>query len=141
MAIATYDPGKIVVSFAGRLITGFADGTFVNAERTEDAFALTIGARGEGARTRSRNQSGTVTLTLMQSSLSNDVLSAIASADALAGSGVGEMFIKDLNGTTLIAAGNAWIKKLPSVEMGKDLSNREWVFECEALAINVGGNA
>jgi hypothetical protein len=140
MAVKTYDPGKIVLTFAGNLIGGYADGTFVLAERREGAFGLVIGAGGEGCRIRSRNKSGSVTLTLMASSLANDILSAIAAADELAGTGVGPLFLKDLNGNTLVAAANAWIEKLPNVEFGKDLSTREWLIACEQLDVTVGGN-
>jgi hypothetical protein len=138
--VKTYDPGRVVISFAGRLIGGYADGTFVAAERSEAAFGLVIGAGGEGCRVRSRNKSGKVTITLMASSLSNDVLSAIAAADELLGTGQGPLFIKDLNGTTLVAAASAWIEKMPNIEHGKELANREWVIACEAIELYAGGN-
>ncbi len=140
MATKTYDPGKIVVSLAGNLLSGFADGSFVAAERRENAFNLVVGAGGEACRVRSRNKSGTVTLTLMGSAISNAILSALAAADELAGTGIGPLFIKDLGGTTILSAGNAWIEKIPNVEFGKELANREWVLACEALDMNIGGN-
>jgi len=140
MPTATYDPAKVVVSFGGNLIGGFADGTFVMAERSEDAFTVVVGSGGEGARVFSNNKSGTVTLTLMGSSSSNDILTSIAKVDELLKTGIGPLFIKDLGGTTLVSAQNSWIKKPASIEFGKELSNREWVLECENLDLSGGGN-
>lgn len=139
MSTKTYDPDKVIVTFLGIPMSGYADGTFISVERNEDAFALTVGADGETARTRNQNRSGTITLTLMQSSSSNDTLSAAAAADELTGLGIGALAIKDAFGTTLCIAPNAWIKKMPTTEFGKELANREWVFETDYVQMIVGG--
>ena len=139
MAVTTYDPLLNVFSFAGLNITGFAPDTYISVERNEDAFTLVVGASGEATRSHNRNRSGTVTLTLMASSLSNDALSAIAVADELSGAGVSALFLKEANGTTLVMASNAWIRKLPTVDRAKEAGTAEWVFECEDLSIFVGG--
>lgn len=138
-ATKTFDPAKVLVSFAGQVITGFAPDTFISAERNEDGFTLVVGAGGEATRSQSRNKSGTVTLTLMASSQSNDILSAVALADELSGTGVSPLFIKEFNGTTVVMAQNAWIKKLPVMERAKEAGTVEWVFECEAVDLLLGG--
>lgn len=135
----TYNPFLVNFSFTGIPITGFAPDTFITVERNEDAFTLVVGAGGEAARSQSRNRSGTVTLTLLATSQSNDVLSAIANADEQTGIGVGTAFVKEINGTTLVSAQSAWIKKMPNVERGAEVSNVEWVLECEALDTFIGG--
>lgn len=135
-----YDPAKVVVSFRGALLVGFMDGTFVTAERTEDAYAMAVGASGDVARVRNRNRTGSITVTLMQTSPSNDALSAIAAADELSGLGYGQAIIKDLNGTTLVRAVNAWIRKLPAAEHSSDLVGRQWVLDCAELEMYLGGS-
>lgn len=135
----TYDPASIAASFAGVPLAGFADGTFVAVERNNDSFTLMVGAGGEAARSRSRNSSGKVTFTLMATSATNDLLSAIWRADELSGTGVGAFILKDLNGTTLCAANNAWIMKPPKIEFGKEISTREWVIEAESVYMKSGG--
>jgi hypothetical protein len=137
----TYDPLKIVCVFAGILIKGYADGTFLQAERDEDAFSLVIGAGGEGTRVRNRNRAGKVTFTLKASDPTNDALTAVQKADELLGTGVAPLLVKDLGGTTLISSANSFIAKPPAVEFGKELGTREWVIVCEALDIQAGGNA
>lgn len=135
-----YDPKKIVLTFAGILVTGYAEGTFVNAERNEDTFELSVGSDGQGTRVRNNNQSGTVTLTLQQSSPTNDLLSTRATLDELTGLGFGTLLLSDLNGTTLCRAEASWIRKPANAEYGDAEAGREWIIECEKLEMRVGGS-
>lgn len=139
-ATRTYDPGKHFVMFNSVPISGFADGTFITVERTSEAFTSVAGAGGEVARVRMRDRRGAIKFTLMAVSPVNDLLSAVAALDEATGAGIGPLSIVDGNGTTLVVATNAWIKKLPSVEFSKDMPNRDWELECEKLELNVGGN-
>lgn len=139
--INTYDPGRITISFAGFTVTGYADGTFVKVARATELYTKTVGAGGEVARTRTRDRSGRVTLTLLASSPANDLLTAQFQRDEKDGSGVAPLMIKDLNGTSIHHAPNAWIAKLPDVEFGKDLPTREWEIDCDALDMTIGGNS
>lgn len=140
MPTRTYDPKAVLVNFLGNPMIGYAEGSFVKIERNDDAYALLVGADGEAARSRSRNKSGIITITLMQSSPSNLILSAAVLADELSGTGIGALFIKDNSGTTLAVAANAWVKKHASVNFSKELGDKEWVLECDSLEIVNGGN-
>ena len=135
-----YDPKKIVATFRGILIQGYADGTFVTAERKEDAFDTSVGAGGDVTRVRNNDRTGLVTLTLQSESLTNDLLSANLLIDEESGLGIGALMVKDLNGTTLISAESAWIKKFPVGEYADDGGSREWVIECADLRMFVGGS-
>ena len=135
----SYDPSQVVITFMGANMHGLAD-DFIEAERHEDAFSLQIGADGEAARSRNRNKSGTVKLKLLQASVSNDALSGLAALDAAGGVGSGPLMVKDLNGTTLLLAPVAWIKKLANTTYGKEHGHREWTFETGELTLFVGGN-
>ena len=117
----------------------FADGTFVEAEFNEQANTLTIGADGVGARARMPNESGTIKITLLQAAAGNDALSTAHNSDKKSSVGVGAFFLKDLFGTTLISADNAWVQKMATVSFGKELDAREWTLECEKLQVFVGG--
>ena len=140
MAVRTYDPGEHACSFAGIQLTAFGPDTFITAERDEDAFAKHVGAGGEVARTRNRNRSGRVTVTLLASSPENDLLSAVALLDEQSAEGVGAVFIKDLVGTTMVHAPDAWLVKLPATERAKELGVVEWAIDCAELEIFIGGN-
>lgn len=138
--VKTYDPKDISVIFGGKIITGFGDGTFVVIERNEQTFNLKVGVDGEGTRAKSNNKSGKITLTLMQSSASNDDLSAFAAADELSNTGVAACLLKDGNGSTVCAAATAWIQKPANVENAKEVSTRTWVIESDEIDMFVGGN-
>lgn len=139
MALSNYDPAKVVMTFKGSLMVGYVDGTFISAERDADAFTADVGSQGDVVRVKSNNRMGEVTLTLQQSSPSNDILSAHAVTDELTGLNTGALLIKDLQGTTLLTAEAAWVKKQPVSEFGNELSDREWVFTCAELLIVTGG--
>ncbi|HCU25438.1 MAG TPA: DUF3277 domain-containing protein [Deltaproteobacteria bacterium] len=138
MSAKTYDPKQIVLIVGGFQLSGYADGTFVNVDRNEDMYTLQIGADGEGVRSKSNNRSGTVTFSLLQSSASNEILSAFAKADELSNSGVFPLLIKDTSGTSIYAAEMAWIKKIASSEFGNEAGAREWAIETDRLEAFVG---
>jgi len=137
--VKTYDPKKCLVIIGGVPMSGFGEDTFVAVARDEDAFTKVVGADGEVSRSKSANRAGSLTLTLMQTSLSNDVLSALAAADELDGRGVVPVLIKDLTGTTTLFAAHGWIRKVPDVELGKDIGTREWVIDTADMDVFVGG--
>ncbi len=79
----TYDPQLMSMVVGGLPIVGIADGTFIKAERNEDAFKQYIGTDGEAVRARQLNISGKITFTLKQTSPSNDNLSGLLDTDML----------------------------------------------------------
>ena len=140
MSTRTYDPALNLLSFAGLNLTGaYAPDTYITAERNEDTFSLQVGASGETVRTKSNNLSGKVTVTLLARSQVNDLLSALAVADENTAAGVAPLFMKELNGTTVLAAESAWIVRQPNTERAKEAGTVEWVFECSNLQMFNGG--
>ena len=137
--VREYNPANIILNVKGRDIVGFADGTFVKAERNVDAMSLVVGADGEATRVKSLNRSGKLTFTLQQSSPSNDMLSSLATADELSSSGVAPVLMKEVGGATIAQSSKAWVVKKAPVEFGKEAGNREWVLETHDLALEVGG--
>lgn len=137
-----YDPGLYIVTFAGVIIRGFAEGSMIKIERAKDSYSMSVGAGGDVVRVKSRDRTGSVTVTLQSASPSNDALSAIIIADELGSTinaGVGALFVKDLNSNTVAAATNAWIRKITNVEAAMEHTSREWIFDCAELHIFSGG--
>jgi hypothetical protein len=141
MSVSTYDPQKVVLTIGGAIMGGFADGTFITAQREGDSFTKVTGADGRTSRAKSSDKSGNVVLTLLQTSPSNDVLSAIIAADEISGAGVVPLICKDAGGTTILFSGTAWIRKPANVEFGKEITNREWTIDVADFSMIVGSNS
>ncbi len=140
MTVETYSPKRVEVIVAGVPLRGFADGTFITAERTSDAFSTNVGADGEASRTASADRTGKVTITLQQTSDSNDFLSGLALGDEVSLNGQFPFLLKDTNGRTLIEAPCAWIDKIANSEFSNELTDREWVISLGEMIPFVGGN-
>lgn len=141
MSVKTYNPKEVTVSFGGNVLTGYAEGTAVTVEYNEDAWTLQVGVDGEGTRSKSNNRSGRVTLSLMQSSLSNAILTAIAEADRLSNSGALPLLVKDNSSRgSQHMAETAWIVRVPSAEYAIEAGPREWVFETDTMVTVLDGN-
>lgn len=140
MGVKTYDPQKVALSLGGQIMSGFADGTFISIERDENSFEKVTGADGDVSRSKTANKSATLTLTLNQTSPSNDILSALAALDEVASSGVFPVILKDNSGTTVVSSGAGWIRKPPTSGFGKVIETREWVIDLAATIFFIGGN-
>jgi len=138
--LRTYDPKDVRIVVGGFPIGGFADGTFLNLEMDEDSFSKETGADGETARAKSNNNGGSATLTLMQTSPSNDVLSGFAQADRLSNAGVVPLLIQDGSGRTTLFSATAWVRKRPAASFSKEIEEREWVLDLADVDYFVGGN-
>lgn len=139
--LRTYDAKKVVITLGSHTVTGYADGTFVSIEPEGDGTVAQAGADGEVARSLSNNPLHTVALTLQQTSPSNDALSELLRLDrASGGRGVVALQVRDLRGTSLFAASQAWVVNNPTVEYATELSDREWTLMAVITESNVGGN-
>lgn len=134
-----YDPSQVAFNVGGVDINGFAEGTFVKISRNVEAFTTVVGSDGEATRVKSVNLSGLFTITLQQSSPSNDYLSGLANLDELSSTGAVPIYMKDVNGTTIAKCSVGWVKKKPDSEFSNVNSNREWVFETGNLQYFIGG--
>ncbi len=139
MDFRNYDPSNVSFTFQGQTITGYQDGTFIDAEREESGFTKHVGSRGDVTRTRNLNRTGKVTLTLMAAAPSNDVLQSIADTDEQFGLGTGTLQIMDHNGTMEFHASIAWIMKQPKIDRAKETGATVWVFECADITLHNGG--
>ena len=136
----TYDPKKVLTSWGPVLFSGFADGVFINAARNNQGVNAVVGSTGDGARAISNDKSGIVTLTLLQSSIVNALMTSIAKQDEISGDGIHPLQIKDLGGVDLVKA-DMWIQKIADYNRGREIGdgNVVWVLETTSLDIIQGG--
>jgi len=141
MAFRRYNPKRVAISFAGLQLVGFMDGTFAAFQMDEDQVMRTVGADGFGVATLNANLGATVKITLIQASPSNDSLSALLPDPINGRLPTGEFQIKDLNGTTLLHAKDAYIVRVPNVDYAKEVGPREWTFQLDSVdTYLVGGS-
>jgi len=135
-----FDPGLLKITVGGHAVEGFADGTFLSIATNNPFWTLAAGASGEFARSKSKDKSATIEITLMQTSLSNNVLSAYALADDTANTGKFALGILDENGFSIYTAAEAWVQQMPTVTYGKEISDITWVIETGGLTPHfIGG--
>lgn len=130
-----YDADQVTVSFAGVLMQGYADGEFCSIEMDSKGFEDVVGTDGEVTRSKTGDNRATVTVKLLQSSLTNAELSILHNLDLSApnGAGVGALLINDRGGSFTYRAARAWISKAPDVTLDRQATTREWEFRCEKL--------
>lgn len=138
-SLKTYSPDQIIVTVGAVALTGMADGTFVTIAPTGDGVTSEAGAYGDVARAMSLDPRHDITITLQQTSRSNDVLSAFADADRVSGgNGALPIAITDLRGGTLFA-GTGWVVNKATATMSKGLEAKEWTLQAVGSFHN-GGN-
>lgn len=140
MPVATLDPKKVIITVAGVPITGYSKSSFVKIEREEDSFKKETGADGLTTRVKSNNRSGTITITLQQSSISNSLLSKINRLDEQSASMVVPVTVTDLSGLSSSFSATGWVRKPADQEWGAEAKERQWMIDCADLSTLLGGN-
>ena len=136
--LGTYSAARVSIVVAGFPVSGYADGAFVTIEESGDGVMYKSGADGEVARSISTNLIVDITVTLLQSSASNDVLNNLYNVDRLSsGNGTFPVVIESLSGTTLYLSGICWVKKRAKVTFNREIENREWML-C-SVSPNIAG--
>lgn len=131
-----YSPKDVVCSWNGIAIEGFAPDSFLRLQRTSPLVTPVVGAGGQVALTRNADKTGTIEIELMQTSLSNQMLSAIQAKqdDMELEVDISSNFvIYDPSGSVLATGINAWLQELPQIELGRDQNSKTWIFGCEKL--------
>ena len=135
------DPFQNIITVGPFRIGGFAEGTYIEVDRNVDAFTEVVGADGEFARAYQRNRSGTITLTLLQSSQSNRILDTFRLADEVSRAGVFPFLAKDLSsGLSLVFGAKTYVKKAPKQGWSQNVETRVWTLVCTDLDIKIEGS-
>lgn len=139
MAAVTYSSANVTMIYGGKLITGWADGDFVKIAYASDYWMLTMQSDGIGTRSASRDLSGTVEITLLASSPSNDYLAAAFLADQQSGAGVLPFLLRESSGALLASAESMWIVKSPDVSFSRSVSTRVWQLASDRITVVPAG--
>lgn len=131
-----YSAKAVNISWNGVPFVGLDENTFIRLTRNSDIRARVVGAQGDVALTKYADRTGTIEITLMQTSPTNDVLSGIMVAQEhvdFEGTQVSNFIISDPSGSVMATGLNAWLEKAPEITLGKDQNAKTWTFGCEVL--------
>ena len=119
-----YDPKKVTVIYDGMVITGFADDSMIEAEKNEDNITPHVGVLGEVSIAINADNTGTVTISLANTSPFIKILAEKARANTIA-----PLSIIDMNENGVNVGGTeAVIIKPPNVTIGKEVESQEVQF-------------
>jgi hypothetical protein len=120
--MSVYDASLVTVNLDGRFITGFSDGSFVKAEKSEDNFSTKVDAQGRVSVAKTNNPLGTITLTLAQDSPSLPYVIEKSKTTTPF-----PIWVTYNDGTTKEKAGGtqALIKKSPTKTFSGEIEDRE----------------
>ena len=129
MPVRHYSAKQVTVSLAGITINGFGEDDFVSIEKEADDFEDVAGADGEVARWDTNDPRTTINVTLLATSPTNQLLSALRRADktTAGGAGVGVAVVRNrLSGGEVFRFDEAWIAKVPDVTYARGVGVRVW---------------
>lgn len=136
MALGVYSFKNASASFGGIPISGYAEGDdSINVDFNNDAFALLVGAGGDAVRSQTNDESGLITIRLLQTSETNAALNALHIADKESGAGVVPLLIKDNDSGRTVTCGTAWIVKQATVTLGAGANALEWVIASDKIVV------
>lgn len=138
MAASTrvFNPDDIVVLFDGIPLSGIGPGG-VTEEPTGEGFTRTVGTGGDVVYGVSNDTGVDITVRLLVTSMSNDVLST--GYEASKKGVLHTVVVKDLRGTSLCASTDAVVMNLPGKTVTNGSEENEWVLSCGQAARWVGG--
>ena len=136
-----FDPDLVQLLFAGIPIEGYAEGSMIEWEWSEEAFKIVKGTDGTISRSKVVGRFLTVTIHLMQTSRSNAVLTGIHTQDLISpgGAGVSPYLLRDGNGVSLQASDESWINGFPAGGYGDQAGPRDWKLTVVDPAVVEGG--
>lgn len=142
MGMKVYDADQVsVIIGAIPIESGFADGEFLRIEQETDDYSDVVGTDGEVTRSKTGDRRATATVLVMQTSNSNQALSALSNLDRITpnGAGVVPFLVKDNNGNGLYEAEHCWVQRGPDVSFDREATPREWTIRIANLVRNDAG--
>ena len=136
-----YDVKQVTAFVNGIPLTNFSDGDSITFQMNEDQFKLKVGNTGEGTRSKTNNNSGRYTFSLMQSSPANDALTLLMNTDLQVLTGtVYPIAVVDNLGTSRFVSPACWLTKWPDHKNAMEAQAKVWVFETNGVIQFHGGN-
>lgn len=136
--VNTYSPKDVSISFGGYPLAGWDS---ITISRNAPSFVTVRGIRGKHTRIPSGDTSATITVSILQTSPSNDVLSEVHALDLQYGTGRLALTLKDSSGKSVFSSDEGYIVAYPEVVFSGGFEYRSWTIYCQTTkSYVVGGN-
>lgn len=137
--VLTYSPSSVSIILSGYTLTGIES---VTLRWNARPFTVRRGIRGQHTRVFNRDLQATIVLEVLQTSITNDVLSQVLIQDRRTLSGRLELTVDDGSGTTSYQTTNCFLARYPDVVHKNGLVLRTWEIEVlDWTDGSLGGNA
>lgn len=138
-----FNPKRFPIVFAGVQMQGFSESNMAAFEFDTESVSDVVGVDGEVSRSLNLDRRAKLSVYLMSTSSTNDLLSAIYVKQRLSENGedVGALRVEDLNGRLVIDGPESWIMDTPKPTWGKTASEYLWVLRIANANAFFGGNS
>lgn len=124
MATKLWNPKSVLASVSGAIVSGYAEGSFIEITTAEDANTLTTGGAGSASFNKNPNKSGTIKFTLLGNSDSINTLEAIN----LLETPVPIVILNNNDGGWKVVASECMLQKKPDRIGSKEVTNVDVTF-------------
>lgn len=122
-SINTYNPRDVQLIIAGYQIVGWER---ITIARNSKGFNTVKGIRNKHTRTETRDTSGVLTFSVLQTSASNEVLSYIHELDLDEKTARLSIILKDSSGKSVFSSDEAFITGYPTTTYSGNFEYRSW---------------
>jgi hypothetical protein len=137
--ILTYAPSTVTLVLCGYVLTGVVS---VQLTWKSSPFTVKRGIRGQHTRVGTKDRQSTCCIEVLQTSITNDILSEILEQDTRNYSGRLEFSVKDASGTTQWATTQCFLRAWPDASFSGAIETRKWDIEILSfISGKIGGNA
>lgn len=147
--LATFAPNDVTIvvtqqsSGISHILSGFSEDSIVNIERNAETYTLYTGADNTNTRIYNANTSAQITVSMQQTSSTNDILTQLYSNDANSrdSTGLFSISVVDNSGRSSYFAEEAYIAVVPNSQFANSMQTRDWVIHAVRLETFIGGNS
>jgi len=139
LPVLTYAPSDVTIVISGYTVGGILS---IELEWKARPFTYQRGIRNVHTRVFNKDLSAVLRLQVLQTSITNDVLSQVLIQDRLNKSARLDVTVKDTGGTTLYQANQCYVSAFPPIKLSQGFETRTWEIDVfDFVTLNVGGNS
>ncbi len=122
----TYSPDKVNLIISGYVISGITE---MSLDFNSEAFSMQRGIRGHNSRIYNPDSSARLTVEVLQTSPTNDILFQIVKQDKVNKSARLDLVLSDLSGHTIIQSDSAYVTNYANMRLSSGFNPRVWTFD------------